>query len=85
MIRHPITAIIGGLARGRVRRQTIRELNALSDRQLADIGIERAAISAIVDARLNTIPVPKTPVAKTMARSWNTEESTLGGAITQSA
>lgn len=33
--------------RGRVFRETLRELNALSDRDLADLGIHRSQIGAV--------------------------------------
>ncbi|NIO41097.1 MAG: DUF1127 domain-containing protein [Burkholderiales bacterium] len=40
------------LERWRQRRATVRALNALSDWQLADIGIQRQAIPAAVDLAL---------------------------------
>ena len=39
--------IQGALARRRIFSQTARELNALSDRELADLGIHRADIRQI--------------------------------------
>ena len=36
-----------GLRRRRIYRQTVRELNALSSRELADLGIHRAMITRI--------------------------------------
>ncbi|MDJ0946015.1 MAG: DUF1127 domain-containing protein [Kiloniellales bacterium] len=40
------------LKRAAIRRQTIGQLAALDDRLLRDIGVERAAIPEVVDARL---------------------------------
>lgn len=44
-------AFLGGLRdnrrRYRMYRQTVRELTALTDRELADLGIHRSSISAI--------------------------------------
>lgn len=40
------------LTRAAIRRQTISQLAGLDDRLLRDIGVERAAISEMVDARL---------------------------------
>ncbi|MDX1528054.1 MAG: DUF1127 domain-containing protein [Gammaproteobacteria bacterium] len=36
-------------ARARARRSALRQLSTLSDRQLADIGIERSRIQQVVD------------------------------------
>lgn len=45
-------ALVDTLRRWRQRRATIRALNALSNWQLADIGIQREAIPAAVDIAL---------------------------------
>ena len=47
-----VRTIVAVVTRGWARRQAIRQLNALSDHHLADIGVERWDISALVDARL---------------------------------
>ncbi len=41
------------LKRAAIRRQTISQLAALDDRLLRDIGVERAALSEVVDAQLD--------------------------------
>lgn len=50
-IRHQVGSLVGRLSeqyrRYRVYRQTIGELNALNDRDLADLGIHRSAIPSI--------------------------------------
>lgn len=40
------TALVAALARAQQRRRTLRELSALSDAMLADIGLQRSRISA---------------------------------------
>ncbi len=42
-----VTALCAALLRGHQRRRTMHELSGLNDRELADIGLERADISAI--------------------------------------
>ena len=49
------------IARERRRRETVRELSAMSDALLADVGIERAEIAAVADALVDGKPV--TPAA----------------------
>ena len=44
--------LVGLVRRGNGRLQTIRQLNALSDEMLRDIGVERADIEHSVDAML---------------------------------
>lgn len=45
------------VARERRRRETVRELSAMSDALLADVGIERAEIAAVADALVAGKPV----------------------------
>lgn len=45
------------IARERRRRETVRELSAMSDALLADVGIERAEIAAVADALVAGKPV----------------------------
>ena len=47
-----LSRLLGELKRAATRRQTIAQLAALDDRLLRDIGIERASIPEMVDARL---------------------------------
>lgn len=47
-----LSRLVGELKRAATRRQTIAQLAALDDRLLRDIGIERASIPEMVDARL---------------------------------
>ena len=42
-----VATLKGGLARRRVYVQTLRELNALNDRELADLGISKFSIPEI--------------------------------------
>lgn len=49
------------IARERRRRATVRELSAMSDELLADVGIERAEIPAVADALVDGQPIA--PVA----------------------
>lgn len=42
-----LATLKGGLARRRVYVQTLRELNALNDRELADLGISKFSIPEI--------------------------------------
>lgn len=44
--------IVAGLRRAHRRRVAMRELESLSPRLLADIGVERADIPAVVDAMI---------------------------------
>lgn len=50
-IRHQVSSVVGRLVeqyrRHRVYRQTIGELKALNDRDLADLGIARSMITSI--------------------------------------
>lgn len=48
--------LAGWLSRQRSRRQTVRELSALSDEMLADIGIARGEIPAVVTAMFDAQP-----------------------------
>ena len=51
-------AIAGAITKWHKRNKAIRELSALSDHLLKDIGISRGAIRAVVDATL-TAPEPR--------------------------
>ena len=51
-------AIAGAITKWHKRNKAIRELSALSDRLLKDIGISRGEIRAVVDAML-TAPEPR--------------------------
>lgn len=42
-----VKSVMDSLARRRIYRQTVRELNALSTRELADLGIHRSMITRI--------------------------------------
>ncbi len=44
--------VANGLRRWRQRRIAVRELQALSDRQLLDIGIDRARIVSVVEKNI---------------------------------
>ncbi|MBT6272732.1 MAG: DUF1127 domain-containing protein [Chromatiales bacterium] len=92
MLRHTVGSIIASLARGRVRRQTIRELSALSDRQLADIGILRADIGKLVnhrisvfEARSSTPVVEHLPAALTVVDSPEAAVTELPRPLAQAA
>ncbi len=52
MIGSAIGRILARINEARIRRQTIRELQGLTDAQLEDIGIPRYAIRRAVNARL---------------------------------
>lgn len=49
-LRHSIEAIRDGLAKRRVYRQTLSELQSLSGRDLADIGLNRSMIRQVAHA-----------------------------------
>jgi len=60
-----------GLVAARRRRQAIAELRRLDDRLLADLGVERDAIPALVDRLMESPPKARAPSAPA--------ESTLAG------
>ncbi len=45
---------VGGISRGRQRRTAVRELQALSDRPLTDIGLDRSQIVSTVEEIIKT-------------------------------
>lgn len=51
--RHGLSALLAAFAAWREKRATVRELEAMSDRDLADIGLNRADIGRIFDAGHN--------------------------------
>jgi uncharacterized protein YjiS (DUF1127 family) len=47
-----VSRLTAGFARARDRRAALRELSSLSDRQLTDIGLNRAQLGEVVDTML---------------------------------
>ncbi len=71
--------LVAALRRSHRRRVAMRALEALSDWQLKDIGVERADIRAVVDQQLKAGP-PLPTRATTLRPSIGTVASTAQGA-----
>ncbi len=71
------STVIQAIIRGHQRRVAIRELAALDDRTLRDIGLHRGQIHTVVDTLLNEAPPPSRKIVAThnapvvhINRSW---------------
>ena len=56
-----LSAVKAAYVRGRVRQRTIRDLDALSDRELRDIGLFRGQIWSVADDLVNGATSHRTP------------------------
>ncbi len=59
------STVIQAIIRGHQRRVAIRELEALNDRTLRDIGLHRGQIHTVVDTLLNEAPPPSRNIVAT--------------------
>ncbi len=71
------STVIQAIIRGHQRRVAIRQLGALNDRTLRDIGLHRGQIHTVVDTLLNEAPPPSRKIVAThnapavhINRSW---------------
>lgn len=62
-IRNAFRGLVGAYRDARRMQETYRELSALSDRELRDMGISRSDIPAIVAGTFTREPVVETPAA----------------------
>ena len=66
-----IRRVLAAFSRWRVRRASVRALNELHDRDLADIGLDRSQIVSTVDEIIETGRQP----ASRRSRSWHKDPS----------